>query len=137
MMLLLLVVVLALLPRSTLARQRPARRQNEQQTEYQAAATAAAAAAVPEKAQHARQRIQERRSIAPRIVGGTNAEKGRYPYMVSVLRKSGEHDCGGVLVAKDIVLTAAHCSYVCTAMLFVAISLPFRCAAYPRRVRLM
>jgi secreted trypsin-like serine protease len=45
----------------------------------------------------------------PRIIGGENAEPNRYPYMVSLLKPSGVHTCGGVLVAKDVVLTAAHC----------------------------
>ena len=46
----------------------------------------------------------------PRIIGGTNADKGRYPYMVSLVKNSTlKHKCGGVLVAKDMVLTAAHC----------------------------
>ena len=46
----------------------------------------------------------------PRIIGGTNADKGRYPYMVSLVNSfTRAHKCGGVLVAKDMVLTAAHC----------------------------
>ncbi|KAL3929865.1 MAG: hypothetical protein SGBAC_012022 [Bacillariaceae sp.] len=52
----------------------------------------------------------ERRILQPRIIGGTDAEEGQYPYMVSIVANSGAHDCGGVLVAKDVVLTAAHCS---------------------------
>jgi hypothetical protein len=54
----------------------------------------------------------KKRILQPRIIGGTDAEQGQYPYMVSVVANSGTHDCGGVLVAKDVVLTAAHCSYV-------------------------
>jgi secreted trypsin-like serine protease len=43
-----------------------------------------------------------------RIVGGDLAEDDRYPYVVSV-QMEGAHFCGGTLIAKDIVLTAAHC----------------------------
>jgi len=45
-----------------------------------------------------------------RIVGGTEAQKGRYPYLVSL--QDGEmpgHWCGGALIAADAVLTAGHC----------------------------
>lgn len=47
-------------------------------------------------------------SISTRIVNGVVAQEGRYPYLVS-LTKEGSHFCGGSLIAKDIVLTAAHC----------------------------
>ena len=43
---------------------------------------------------------------APRIVGGMASDE-RYPWMVSI--QSGGHFCGGVLIGKDWVLTAAHC----------------------------
>lgn len=52
----------------------------------------------------------QNRQIQPRIIGGADAQVGRYPYMVGLLSNSGFHACGGVLVAKDIVLTAAHCT---------------------------
>lgn len=38
-----------------------------------------------------------------RIVGGSNAQSGKYPYMV---KASG---CGASLIAPDMLLTAAHC----------------------------
>jgi trypsin len=38
-----------------------------------------------------------------RIVGGTKASKGEFPSFVQ------GHKCGGSLVAKDVILTAAHC----------------------------
>ena len=41
-----------------------------------------------------------------RIIGGVQHTE-RYPWMVSIAR--GSHFCGGVLIAKDWVLTAAHC----------------------------
>jgi len=43
-----------------------------------------------------------------RVIGGTEATKGRYSYAVSLQDKFG-HFCGGSLIAKDIVLSAAHC----------------------------
>ena len=52
--------------------------------------------------------------IAPRIVGGTEAPRGRYPWMVSLATRSvssafSAHFCGGVLIHPHWVLTAAHC----------------------------
>ncbi|XP_063559809.1 LOW QUALITY PROTEIN: putative serine protease 42 [Gorilla gorilla gorilla] len=43
-----------------------------------------------------------------RIVGGVDAEEGRWPWQVSV-RTKGRHICGGTLVAATWVLTAGHC----------------------------
>ncbi|KAL7539929.1 hypothetical protein ACHAXR_009709 [Thalassiosira sp. AJA248-18] len=44
-----------------------------------------------------------------KIIGGTVASTDRYPYLAS-LNYYGSHLCGGSMVAKDMVLTAAHCS---------------------------
>eukprot|EP00934_Nitzschia_sp_Nitz4_P004364 Nitzschia sp. Nitz4//scaffold232_size35869//9056//12145//NITZ4_007804-RA/size35869-processed-gene-0.17-mRNA-1//-1//CDS//3329543321//4354//frame0 len=45
----------------------------------------------------------------PRIIGGRNAEKNRFPYIVSLIDIHGDHSCGGTLIAPDMVLTASHC----------------------------
>jgi secreted trypsin-like serine protease len=43
-----------------------------------------------------------------RIIGGGEAQKGRYSYIAS-LTKERTHVCGGSLIADDIILSAAHC----------------------------
>jgi secreted trypsin-like serine protease len=51
-----------------------------------------------------------------RIVGGTAVSNAEYPFMASLQeRKPGQppakgHFCGGTLVDRDSVLTAAHCA---------------------------
>jgi Trypsin len=41
-----------------------------------------------------------------RVIGGTDAVDGRYPYFVQIWQRSL---CGGVLIGPNLVLTAAHC----------------------------
>src|SRR5215218_2891995 len=54
-------------------------------------------------------------SVSPMIVGGTAVPNGKYPFMAALLdtRRAGdafdELFCGGTLIDKDSVLTAAHC----------------------------
>jgi len=48
-------------------------------------------------------------SSQQRIVDGTEAEPDRYPYAVSFHNFEG-HQCGGSLIGRDTVLTAAHCN---------------------------
>ncbi|EDW46170.1 serine protease SP24D [Drosophila sechellia] len=46
--------------------------------------------------------------VEPRIVGGTRAREGQFPHQIS-LRRRGSHTCGGSIISKDYVVTAAHC----------------------------
>ncbi|XP_053202357.1 serine protease 27-like [Panonychus citri] len=45
-----------------------------------------------------------------RVVAGNDTYDGEFPWTVSV-RRNGDHICGGVIIAKRWILTAAHCVY--------------------------
>jgi hypothetical protein len=52
--------------------------------------------------------------VKPRVVGGGEAPRGKYPWMVSLAKRLtadnyDAHQCGGVLIHPHWVLTAAHC----------------------------
>jgi secreted trypsin-like serine protease len=61
------------------------------------------------------QAVDEQSSYSPMIVGGTAVPNGKYPFMAALLDKRRPGDafdeqfCGGTLIDKDSVLTAAHC----------------------------
>jgi secreted trypsin-like serine protease len=59
----------------------------------------------------------DERSSYLRIVGGqdvvdstSNQQDTRYGFFVSLVDRDHRHQCGGSLVAPDMVLTSSHCS---------------------------
>lgn len=52
-------------------------------------------------------------NITGRIVNGTKAGATQFPHQVSLRRSwTGKHFCGGSVISKQLVLTAAHCMYL-------------------------
>jgi trypsin len=46
--------------------------------------------------------------VESKIVGGVEAERGEFPFIVSL--QAGSHFCGGSLIKKNWVITAGHCA---------------------------
>ena len=46
---------------------------------------------------------------SPQIFGGSKAGEGKLPFMVALVSTTGSSFCGGVLITRKHVLTAAHC----------------------------
>merc|ERR1711892_1396008 len=47
--------------------------------------------------------------LMQRIVGGIVSEKNRWPWMVTLDDRDGNHYCGGSIISSRFILTAAHC----------------------------
>ncbi|XP_001357932.2 chymotrypsin-2 [Drosophila pseudoobscura] len=45
-----------------------------------------------------------------RVVNGTDSSIERYPFVISLRGPTGSHSCGGSIVSKQFVMTAAHCT---------------------------
>lgn len=57
---------------------------------------------------HRPTRVSSGAALASEIVGGRPAQPHAWPFMVS-LQLRGGHFCGGTLIARNFVMSAAHC----------------------------
>ena len=46
-----------------------------------------------------------------KVVGGTVAHEGQFPYQISLRNRYNRHFCGGSILNHQWILTAAHCVY--------------------------
>ncbi|XP_041479083.1 uncharacterized protein LOC121426747 isoform X3 [Lytechinus variegatus] len=56
--------------------------------------------------------------VQPRIIGGTYAEKGEFPWIGSLQNGDGEQQCGASLLNEYWAITAAHCTGVYSSISF-------------------
>ncbi|XP_016961293.1 chymotrypsin-2 [Drosophila biarmipes] len=45
-----------------------------------------------------------------RVVNGTDSSVEKYPFVISMRGSTGSHSCGGSIISKQFVMTAAHCT---------------------------
>ena len=64
----------------------------------------------------------------PGIVNGQNARPHEFPWMVSLQYLSGFHFCGGAIINKQWVVTAAHCVEQLKTDKFKMVCGKYRCA---------
>ena len=59
--------------------------------------------------------LRNARRRRKRVIGGVPSRIGKWPWLVSFQVGDGEggfqHSCGGTLISRDVVMTAAHCVY--------------------------
>merc|ERR1712002_343856 len=53
--------------------------------------------------------VKDARGSGSRLVGGTQASEGQFPWQAS-LQRYGSHFCGASLITANHVMTAAHCA---------------------------
>nr|XP_054751071.1 atrial natriuretic peptide-converting enzyme-like isoform X5 [Lytechinus pictus] len=56
--------------------------------------------------------------VQPRIIGGTYAEKGEFPWIGTLQNENGEQQCGASLLNEYWAITAAHCTGVYSSISF-------------------
>lgn len=96
-------------PSSSSIPEQPQRRQSQSHHPHLRSASSAHQHIEDEPSNNPNQHTTHTKRNRELIVGGHNAEQGRYPYFVSLQNAEGKTECGGTLIAPDVVLTAAHC----------------------------